>query len=315
MGHEMGHYVLNHIPKDITFFLVVIVVGFRFLRWSLEWSLNGGAQKWQIRGISDPAVLPLAVLLVSIFFFVLTPFLNTHTRTAEAEADIFGINASRQPDGFAQAAIHLGEYRKMKPAPLEEWVFFDHPSGYNRIHMAMQWKAKNLQLFAEPAGCHRSGWHQRFTDCQTGWAPLGFSALLSFRLGLFSSRNSRKLISLIEQANPLLVIEGHGEAAKAVHADAAFLADLKIDRPRAARLVLFLQRSQLCFQLFVGGFCHGITSLLTNVCIGGLSGDSTKKPVAPFHQDHTSMVSMPAFFKARRCCRGICFVGDDSVNI
>jgi hypothetical protein len=26
-------------------------------------------------------------------------------------------------------------------------MFFDHPSGYNRIHMAMQWKAKNLQLF------------------------------------------------------------------------------------------------------------------------------------------------------------------------
>ena len=52
-------------------------------------------------------MLPLVVLLVSIFFFVLTPFMNTHIRTDEAEADMFGINASRQPDGFAQAAIHL----------------------------------------------------------------------------------------------------------------------------------------------------------------------------------------------------------------
>ena len=77
--------------------------------------------------------------------------LNTHTRTTEAEADIFGINASRQPDGFAQAAIHLGEYRKMKPGPMEEWIFFDHPSGYNRIHRAMQWKAENLQLFTTQA--------------------------------------------------------------------------------------------------------------------------------------------------------------------
>jgi len=82
---------------------------------------------------------------------VLTPFMNTHVRTAEAEADMFGVNASRQPDGFAQAAIHLGEYRKMKPTPLEEWFFFDHPSGYNRIHRAMQWKAENLQLFSAPA--------------------------------------------------------------------------------------------------------------------------------------------------------------------
>jgi STE24 endopeptidase len=151
MGHEMGHYVLNHIPKDIEFFLIVVVVAFAYLRWSLDWCLQRWGTKWGIRGVSDPAVLPLVVLLVSIFFFVLTPFMNTHVRTAEAEADMFGVNASRQPDGFAQAAIHLGEYRKMKPTPLEEWFFFDHPSGYNRIHRAMQWKAENLQLFAAPA--------------------------------------------------------------------------------------------------------------------------------------------------------------------
>ena len=150
MGHEMGHYVLNHIPKDITFFLVVTVVAFAYLRWSLEWCLKRWGAKWQIRGIGDPAVLPLALLLISVFFFVLTPFLNTHIRTTEAEADMFGLNASRQPDGFAEAAIHLGEYRKMKPGPMEEWIFFDHPSGYNRIHRAMQWKAENLKLFTAP---------------------------------------------------------------------------------------------------------------------------------------------------------------------
>jgi STE24 endopeptidase len=151
MGHEMGHYVLNHIPKDIQFFLIVVVIAFAYLRWSLDWCLKRWGAKWEIRGVSDPAVLPLVMLLVSIFFFVLTPIMNTQTRTQEAEADMFGVNASRQPDGFAQAAIHLGEYRKMKPTPLEEWFFFDHPSGYNRIHRAMQWKAENLQLFAAPA--------------------------------------------------------------------------------------------------------------------------------------------------------------------
>ena len=146
MGHEMGHYVLNHVYKGLEFFLIVIVVGFALLRWSLEWSLARWGQKWRIRGIGDPAVLPLVALLGSIFFFVLTPVMNTVTRTMEHEADMFGLNASRQPDGFAQAAIHLGEYRKMKPGPGEEWIFFDHPSGYNRIHDAMRWKAENLRL-------------------------------------------------------------------------------------------------------------------------------------------------------------------------
>jgi STE24 endopeptidase len=151
MGHEMGHYVLNHVYSGIFFFSVLIVVLFALLYWSLSWALGRWGQNWQIRDVGDTAVLPLLVLVVSIFLFVMTPVQNTFTRTAEHEADMYGLNASRQPDGFAQAAIHLGEYRKMSPGPFEEWLFFDHPSGRNRIHDAMQWKAENLKLFtAQP---------------------------------------------------------------------------------------------------------------------------------------------------------------------
>jgi STE24 endopeptidase len=146
MGHEMGHYVLNHVYKGIMFFLIVIVVGFGFLKWSLDWSLAKWGGKWQIRELADTAILPLVVLLASTYSFVLTPVLNTFVRTQEYEADMYGLNASRQPDGFAQAAIHLGEYRKMSPGPVEEWIFFDHPSGRNRIYAAMRWKAENLKL-------------------------------------------------------------------------------------------------------------------------------------------------------------------------
>jgi STE24 endopeptidase len=148
MGHEMGHYVLNHVYKGVLFFLVVIAAGFGFLRGSLDGALKRWGERWQIRGIGDPAVLPLVMLLVSLFGFVLTPVLNTYIRTAEQEADMYGLNASRQPDGFAQAAIHLAEYRKMSPGPLEEWIFFDHPSGRNRISNAMRWKAENLSLYS-----------------------------------------------------------------------------------------------------------------------------------------------------------------------
>jgi len=144
MGHEMGHYVLNHIYKEVLYILVVIVSAFALLRWSIGWSLERWGAKWRIRDIGDPAIVPLVVLLGTLMAFVLTPIDNTQTRTQEIEADMYGLNASRQPDGFAQAAIHLGEYRKMKPGPVEEWIFFDHPSGYNRIYSAMRWKAENL---------------------------------------------------------------------------------------------------------------------------------------------------------------------------
>jgi STE24 endopeptidase len=152
MGHEMGHYVMNHIPKTLMFLFIVAVCFFGFLKWSLDWTLARWGGKWQIRGIGDPAVLPLVVLLASIFFFLFTPIMNTQTRTEEIEADMFGLNASRQPDGFARAALHLGEYRKMRPGPIEEFIFFDHPSGYNRIHRSMQWKKENIVLFL-PQSC------------------------------------------------------------------------------------------------------------------------------------------------------------------
>ncbi|MGA8161365.1 MAG: M48 family metallopeptidase [Acidobacteriaceae bacterium] len=153
MGHEMGHYVLNHIPKSIMFLAIVTVVSFAYLFYGLQWALRRWGARWGIHDFSDPAVLPLVFLLAGILFFVLTPVMNTFTRTQEKEADMFGLNASRQPDGFAQAAIHLSEYRKMRPGPVEEWVFFDHPSGYNRIHSAMVWKAENLELFEKGADC------------------------------------------------------------------------------------------------------------------------------------------------------------------
>jgi STE24 endopeptidase len=144
MGHEMGHYVMNHVFKDILFFGIVIVLGFALLRWAIERLLALFGAKWGISGLGDVAVLPLAIFIFSAYFFVLTPFLNSYTRMQEQEADMFGLNAARQPDGFAEAALKLGEYRKMEPGPVEEWIFFDHPSGAARIRNAMRWKAANL---------------------------------------------------------------------------------------------------------------------------------------------------------------------------
>jgi STE24 endopeptidase len=148
MGHEMGHYVMNHIYKSIMFFFIMIVLAFVYLNSGLSWALGRWGEKWQVRGVGDPAVLPLVVLLALIFGFIVTPVGNTFNRTVEHEADMFGLNAARQPDGMAQAAIHLGEYRKMNPGQIEEWIFFDHPSGRNRIYDAMRWKVENLKLFA-----------------------------------------------------------------------------------------------------------------------------------------------------------------------
>jgi STE24 endopeptidase len=146
MGHEMGHYVLHHVYKDLLFFGVLFFAGFAFLNWSMGWSLARWGERWGAREITDVAALPLAVLLFSIFFFALTPVTNSWIRMQEYEADIFGLDAARQPDGEALVDLKLGDYRKLDPSPMEEMFFFDHPSGRTRITAAMRWKAENMAV-------------------------------------------------------------------------------------------------------------------------------------------------------------------------
>jgi len=150
-GHEMGHYVLHHAYEGIVFIGLVFLMGAAFLRASFDGSLRRFGSKWRLSGIAEPAGLPLLLLLFSTYIFAITPILNTLTRTLEAEADLFGLNASGQPDGAAEIALKLGEYRKMAPGPLEEMVFFDHPSGRTRIRMAMRWKAEHPERSEPPA--------------------------------------------------------------------------------------------------------------------------------------------------------------------
>jgi STE24 endopeptidase len=143
MGHEMGHYVLNHPYKILMEFSIAIYLCFVGLRGSFEWLRVRFEKPWGIRSMDDIAGLPLAAALVFVFLFLLTPVTNTIIRTEESEADIFGLNAAREPDGFAEVSLLLTEYRKPDPGALEEFVFFDHPSTRNRVYMAMRWKAEN----------------------------------------------------------------------------------------------------------------------------------------------------------------------------
>jgi STE24 endopeptidase len=149
MGHEMGHYVLNHVYKGLMEIGIVLVIGFALVNILFERMRLKYEAKWQVRGIGDLAGLPLVALLFSAYFFAMTPVINSIIRTQEYEADMFGLNAAHQPDGFARAALHLSEYRKMEPGPIEEMVFYDHPSGRTRIHSAMRWKAEHPETWSQ----------------------------------------------------------------------------------------------------------------------------------------------------------------------
>lgn len=143
MGHEMGHYVLGHIWRLLLWFaLAVLVIFFALSR--LAPRLIARHPRWGVRDVADPAGAPLLLAITSVLVALATPYISTVTRLSESEADRFGLDAARAPDGFATAAIRLSEYRKLEPGPVEEFLFFDHPSGATRVRMSMQWKKDNL---------------------------------------------------------------------------------------------------------------------------------------------------------------------------
>jgi STE24 endopeptidase len=143
MAHEMGHYVLNHalwIPLGTA---LVLGIGF--------WAVNrlfgvirarrGG--RWGVRDIADPAGLPLAMAILAVVMLLLTPVSNSIVRVAENQADAFGLDAAKEPQGFASVAMRLATYRKIEPGRVEECVFFDHPSGRTRVLRSMRWLAEH----------------------------------------------------------------------------------------------------------------------------------------------------------------------------
>ena len=150
MAHEMGHYVLNHGAKLLTYLGIFILIGFALTRILFDSAVRRWGDRWGVRGIADPAGLPLLAWIFCTLLFLATPLLNTVVRVTEREADAFGINTAREPDGMAEVALKLGAYRKLNPTPLEEFIFYDHPSGRARIRMAMDWKAANLSAGESP---------------------------------------------------------------------------------------------------------------------------------------------------------------------
>jgi STE24 endopeptidase len=145
MAHELGHYVLNHTYKLTIYLSLIILTGFAFVSIIMKILISRSGEKWAIKNISEITSLPLFVLIFSFYLLIATPFINNIIRITESEADIFGLNAAREPDGFASVSMKLSEYRKINPGSFEEIIFYDHPSGKTRVMMAMKWKAENIK--------------------------------------------------------------------------------------------------------------------------------------------------------------------------
>ena len=145
-GHEMGHYVLNHIRNSLILasllLLVLLFIGYHGLHWLLR--LRG--EKWRIRDVGDWASLPVLLLIVTVFSLLAEPLVNGYSRWQEHQADIYGLEVVHGivPDS-PQVASHafqvLGEVGLDEPNPnsfIECWLY-SHPSISERVAFAQSY--------------------------------------------------------------------------------------------------------------------------------------------------------------------------------
>ncbi|MEM7360381.1 MAG: M48 family metalloprotease, partial [Pseudomonadota bacterium] len=114
MGHELGHYVLGHVWRLVIVLSLVFGLGFFVLAKLTPKLIDRYGQHWGIRSLSDPAVIPLFGIILSLFFLLMTPVTNSIIRINEVEADAYGLEVAKEPEGFASIAMKLSEYRKIE---------------------------------------------------------------------------------------------------------------------------------------------------------------------------------------------------------
>ncbi|HXX21168.1 MAG TPA: M48 family metallopeptidase [Candidatus Acidoferrum sp.] len=143
-GHEMGHYVLLHIPKDLALLSIVFLVLFYLGYRSIGWTLAQGGTKWEVRDLGDWASFPALLLLLTIFTFIANPLTSMISRHFEHQADQYGLEVTHglTPDSgevAAQAFQILGEVdlSDPDPNPVDVFLFYSHPSIPDRIRFAL----------------------------------------------------------------------------------------------------------------------------------------------------------------------------------
>ena len=143
-GHEMGHYVLDHIWKGLAFAAVILFVLFYLGYRTIGGVLARWGSRWEIRGLNDWASLPALLLLLSIFGFIAGPITSAFSRRDEHQADQYGLEVTHglTPDSGqigAQAFQVLGEVdlADPEPNPINVFLFYSHPPIPDRIQFAL----------------------------------------------------------------------------------------------------------------------------------------------------------------------------------
>jgi len=131
LAHEIGHYKLKHIPKNIIYgtiqsFLIFYIISFLY-------KISIGY--FGFVSISQISAFPILILLGFLVGIIITPISNMLSRKYEYEADEFAVKVTQLPEAFKSALTKLFEKNlaDKEPHPFVEWYFYTHPSYKKRM--------------------------------------------------------------------------------------------------------------------------------------------------------------------------------------
>lgn len=139
LAHELAHHVHRDLWRGIAAQTLLLFGGF-FLA---DVALRRVADALGYRGLSDPAALPLLMLVAGAWSFLMLPVVNALSRAQERAADRYALDTTRNVDAFVTAMKRLSQQNLAEeyPSVLVRWMFYSHPPIRERIEAARAFSA------------------------------------------------------------------------------------------------------------------------------------------------------------------------------
>lgn len=139
-AHEIGHYVLGHVWRMVFVLGALSIVVFWLTEKLYPWFAGRFGTDVPV---ADVRGLPVFAFVLGLLTVLAQPVTNTVSRIGEREADAYSLENVGLPDALSGALIKTAEYRYPLAGPVEEALFYTHPTVANRVRTAMEWKALN----------------------------------------------------------------------------------------------------------------------------------------------------------------------------
>lgn len=139
VGHEIGHYVLNHIYWGFAMSVLAALLIVPFGYFGTNWFISVLPKRWGVGGLTDYAITPVLMMLSLSIGFIGMPLFNFVSRYQEHQADKYGLMLTENRLAMANLFVSFAEKNLSEPDPpvLIKFFLFTHPTLKERIEFAV----------------------------------------------------------------------------------------------------------------------------------------------------------------------------------